>query len=154
MPDFQRVKNAMFSRNWILSKSPSIQYCRALFIWRSALCVGAYGGEGLIAQVVLDPAGVLAGDILIDAEPDKKLRQQPVPLIYPPGYLHARAGQSDVRIIVHGDVAVFTQPLCCIADARLCNSELSGDIDRPASSAWLQDNPRRIFVFSYMLTVF
>ena len=69
------------------------------------LVEAADGAEGLGAQVVLDLAGVLAGD------------------------LHPLVGQMDEAAGVHGDIAVLPQALGGIADAGLGDAQLFGDVD-------------------------
>ena len=90
----------------------------------------AYGLKCLLADVVLYLAGILAGDILGYAQPDKKLGKLPVTGIHAFGNFKPGLGQGDEPVAAHGDVAVFPQPLGGVAHAGLGDPHMLGNVYR------------------------
>ena len=104
------------------------------------LVEAAYRPEGLGAQIVLDLAGILAGDVRRNAELDEEVRKDLVPGVDLLGDLHSGGGEGDKSVVVHGDVAVLAESLGRVADGWLCNAEKIGDVDRA-------DIPNPAFLF-------
>lgn len=76
-------------------------------------------GEGFVADVVLDLAGVLGRYGLIDAQMDKEVREHHMALVGPLRGLAAQLRQMERAVVVHGEVAVVLQQSHGPADARL-----------------------------------
>ena len=87
------------------------------------------GFEALLAQIVLEFAGVFPGGLGVHAESDQHRGQELVPLVHAFCDRRSLVRQGDETVAAHGDVAVFTQPLRGVADARLGDAELCGDVD-------------------------
>ena len=86
--------------------------------------------EGLLADDMFDAAGVLCGGMLADAKGDKVAGQQLVALESALGNGSSGIGQVQVAVVIHDDKAVLTELLHSVADARLGESQLVGDVDR------------------------
>ena len=77
----------------------------------------ADGGEGLLAQVVLDLAGVPPGGVRADAQAHEELSEELVALVHALRDLESRRQQHDHARRVQGDIAAFPQALGGVADA-------------------------------------
>ena len=79
---------------------------------------------GLLADVVLDLAGVLLGGFFVHTECNEKFRERVVAVEHLSGDGHAAVGQRDETVAVHLDIAVFAQTLGRIGHAGLCHAEV------------------------------
>lgn len=93
------------------------------------------GGEALLADDMLDPAGVLGGSLLIDSQRFQPLGQDPVALIDHFRDLFSGGGQGYVAVFIHADMAAVAEILHGHADAGLGKSQLIGDIN--GADIWL-----------------
>ena len=92
--------------------------------------MGADGAVALLAQIVLHFARVRFGGDLVHAEVHEKFCERFVPVEHACGDLHARIGERDEAVLVHGDVAVFLETLGGVGDAWLCHAEKFGNVNR------------------------
>ena len=67
--------------------------------------------KGLLAQVVLHPAGVPGGHLRVNTETHEKLGEQPVPVIHPPGDGKPRLGQDQAAVLVHLHISALMATL-------------------------------------------
>ena len=81
--------------------------------------VTADGVKAFVTDVVLDAAGILAGGLFAYAEIHQKTGECLVALVHTGGDLHALFGKGDEAVLIHHDIAVFTQAFSGIADACL-----------------------------------
>ena len=93
------------------------------------------GGKALLADDVLDPAGILGGSLSADAQGFQPLGQDPVALIDHFRDLFSSGSQGNVAVFVHADMAAVAEILHGHADAGLRKSQLIGDID--GTDVWL-----------------
>jgi hypothetical protein len=61
--------------------------------------------EGLVAQVMLDLAGIVGRDPFVNAELYEKLGEEFVALVHLVRYLRARVGQGKIAVLVNVDVS-------------------------------------------------
>ncbi len=83
-----------------------------------------YRAEGFLADGVLYLAGILAGGLLIHAEPHEEIGQQLVALIHARCDFHAGVGQRDESILFHGNISVSAQPFCRVGTLGLVTPNL------------------------------
>lgn len=93
------------------------------------------GGKALLADDMLDPAGILGGSLSADAQGFQPLGQDPVALIDHFRDLFSSGSQGNVAVFVHADMAAVAEILHGHADAWLRKSQLIGDID--GTDVWL-----------------
>ena len=91
--------------------------------------VGADGGKGLVADVVLDLAGVFLRHLGVHPQSDEEAGQSVVPVQHTGGNGHAGVRQGDEPLPVHGDIAVFPQPLGGVADTGLGDTQMLRHVD-------------------------
>ena len=87
--------------------------------------------EGLVAQVMLDLAGVLRGHFGRDPQQREQPGETFVTVVDPAGNGHAAFIERDQSFGIHGDIAVFPQLLHGDADAGLGVSQLVDDVNGP-----------------------
>ena len=133
------LENTRFSPffDFTVLRPPGIGVEPFLSVVQVASCVVADRLIGLLADVVLDLAGVLLRRFGVDAERDEKIRERVVPIEHFGGDGHAAVGQGDETVLVHFDVAVFAQTLGRIGDAGLCDPQMLRHIDRADIAALL-----------------
>ena len=93
------------------------------------------GGKALLADDMLDPAGVLRGSLSADAQGFHTPLPVPEELIDHFRDLFSRGSQGNVAVFVHADMAAVAEILHGHADAGLGKSQLIGDID--GTDIWL-----------------
>ena len=79
---------------------------------------------GLLADVVLDLAGVLLRRLLVDTDGNEELRQRMVPVEHFRGDLHAAGRQGDESVAIHRDMAALAQALGRVGDAGLRDAQM------------------------------
>lgn len=62
------------------------------------------GGKAFLTDMMLDLAGVVSGDLLVNAKTDEKLGEKGVPLIHFLRQIKTRIGQGDISVAVNLDV--------------------------------------------------
>ena len=88
------------------------------------------GLEGGVADVVLNQACIVAGGGFVNAEPDQHIGQELMSFVDPLCNGQPFVRQGDERVLIHGDVAIFPQPLSGIAHAGLGDPKGVGNINR------------------------
>ena len=89
------------------------------------------GGKALLADDMLDPAGILGGSLSADAQGFQPLGQDPVALIDHFRDLFSSGSQGNVAVFVHADMAAVAEILHGHADAGLGNpSSLAISMER------------------------
>ena len=96
--------------------------------------------EGLVAQVMLDLAGVLRGHFGRDPQQREQPGETFVTVVDPAGNGHAAFIERDQSFGIHGDIAVFPQLLHGDADAGLGVAQLVDDINGAHMPAPLLQN--------------
>ena len=76
------------------------------------------GVKGLVAEIVLDPAGVLGGGLFIHAEIHEQPRQHGMALIDPFGQRRARLREGDIPRFVRRDETFFVNFLWILYQPR------------------------------------
>ena len=106
-----------------------------LVILQGLLCLLGFFGKGdhlavgLLAQVVLDLAGVFGGNIRVNAQCHKKSGQLAVAAIDALCDLHTGLLQLDKTVRVHRNIPVLTQIFHRHTDTRLGESHRNGYVD-------------------------
>ena len=85
--------------------------------------------EGFGAQVMLDLAGVFAGDILGDSDLGEEVGEHLVAGVDAVCNLHSGCREGNHAVALHDDVSVLAEALRGIGDARLGDSQKLGDVD-------------------------
>ena len=99
--------------------------------------------ERLVADVMLDTAGIGCSGLLVDAEHDQSFGQDTVALVDALGDLLAVIGQQDLAFLADGNEAFILQDAHGTADTRLGKVHLACDVDRAdAAISLLQDQDR------------
>ena len=86
--------------------------------------------KALLADDVLNAAGVLCCNVLRHAEIGEPIGKQLVALIHAVGDGKAVLRQVNVAVAVYGDQIVLAQLFHAYADTGLCKIELVGNINR------------------------
>lgn len=126
-----RRNDSFFDRLQREGQSPSL--CSGNVIYPEILfcpaCVAADGLEGLLADVVLDFAGIGLGGLRVHTQMDQKPGQGLVPVQHAGGDGHPRLRQGDEPLLVHGDVPAFPQALGGVADAGLGHAQILRNVN-------------------------
>ena len=96
--------------------------------------------EGLRTENVLDAAGILRSDLVIDAEGGQKCRQYGVTLVNGLCDLETRLGQTEQTVLVDGNITVIAQQADCSADAGLGEAGIMRYVDRAHLTVLLHEN--------------
>lgn len=91
--------------------------------------MAADGLESLLADVVLDFAGIGLGGLRVHPQMDQKPGQGLVPVQHAGGNGHACVRQGDEPLLVHGDIAALPQALGGVADAGLCHAQILRNVN-------------------------
>ena len=124
-------------------------YLLLLFLFAGLIYVSTDGVKCLVAQIVLYLAGIIFGNGGINPEGNEEIRKFLMSGVYLIGDIHTLLGNRDETGFVHLDVAFLAQTLHGIADAGLCNTQETGNIDRTYISVlFLKDDHRLEIIFS------
>ena len=85
--------------------------------------------KGFIADVVLNPTGVLGGDFRCDAQCGQPCSQKLMAVIDPPGHLVSLIGQGNPAFPIHDNIVFFPKQAHRPADTRLGVIQLAGNIN-------------------------
>ena len=87
--------------------------------------------KGLLAQVVLDLAGVLPGGLRAHAQAGQQLGKKLVPFVHALGDLPSRLQQYDHPRLIQRDISAFPQALGGIAHTGLGHTDFLRHVDGP-----------------------
>ena len=87
------------------------------------------GSKALFADNMLDPAGILGGNLRIDAQRHQQIGNQGVALIDFVGNCLTGRQQGDGALGADGDISVFPEVFHGNADTGLGESQLIGNVD-------------------------
>jgi hypothetical protein len=82
------------------------------------------GFKGNVADIVLNLAGILCGNLFVYAKPNEKLSKNKMALIYLLAYLAAYVGEGNISILINGDKAAVLEKSDRAADAGLGEAHL------------------------------
>ena len=80
--------------------------------------------EGLVADIVLDVASILVGNLLVHAQHNQKLGKHLVAVQDFMSDGHPGIGQRNQPIVVHFNIAVLPKPFGSVGNARLCHIQM------------------------------
>ncbi len=124
-------------------------YLLLLFLFAGLIYVGTDSVKCLVAQIVLDLAGIIFGNGWINSEGNEEVRKLLMSCVDLIGDIHTLLGNRNEAGFVHLDIAFLTKTLHGIADAGLCNAQESCYIDRTDISVlFFEDDHRLKIVFS------
>lgn len=93
--------------------------------------------EGLVADVVFHPAGILGGHLGADPQLGEPQGEQSVPLVDALGDLQPLVRELNGPLLAHGDGSVLPEDLHSPADAGFGKVEMPGHVDGPHQALFL-----------------
>ena len=99
--------------------------------------MGANGLKGLVADDMLNAAGIRGSSLLIHSQTDQKIPNYRVPLVYFGGDLQTALGQGKIAVAVRSDISALLQQSHGPADAGFGIPHVFSYIDGADKSVFL-----------------